>query len=58
MHMRLLSACQSTAACKFAIYNPPEELGDLINLLEAAITVYEREHPRAEQSAFFTDRQF
>jgi hypothetical protein len=56
MHAKLVNACQGHPACKFATYDPPNDVGDLINKLMSSISAYERE--QGPQQAFFTDRRF
>ena len=39
---KLVTSCQGIYVCQFAILDPPQELGPLINKLQSSITAYEK----------------
>jgi hypothetical protein len=42
MHTKLITAYQNILAYKFATYNPPVNIGELINKLISLIFIYEK----------------
>ena len=52
-----MTACQGSPACRYAVANPPGELGQLINKLQSSITTYEKEQQHGNET-FFTDRKY
>jgi hypothetical protein len=45
---------------KFATYDPPSDIGQLINKLTSSISTYEKEHPKLAEhtSTYLTDRRY
>jgi hypothetical protein len=59
LHNKLVTACQGSPACRYAVSDPPADLGNLINKLQSSITSYEKEQEQEQVSgAFFTDRRY
>ncbi|RKF60480.1 hypothetical protein OnM2_050041 [Erysiphe neolycopersici] len=56
LHDEMITACQGVPACKYAVADPPENLGALLNKLHSSIIAHEKEN--SEQTAFFTDRRY
>jgi hypothetical protein len=52
-----VTACQGSPACRFAVSDPPSDLGALINKLQSSITTYEKEQSLGAET-FFTDRRY
>jgi hypothetical protein len=57
LHNKLVTACQGIPACRYAVSDPPADLGLLINKLQSSITSYEKEQEHNTE-AFFTDRRY
>ncbi len=57
LHNKLITACQGSPACRYAVSDPPNDLGHLINKLQSSITSYEKEQEQNTES-FFTDRRY
>jgi hypothetical protein len=55
-HNKLILACQGVPACRYALADPPQDLGIFINKLQSSITTYEAENPPAE--TYYTDRRY
>lgn len=59
LHNKLITSCEGIPACRYAISDPPDSLGHLVNKLQSSITAYEKEQPSANTNgAYFTDRRF
>ena len=54
---KLVTSCQGIHACQFAVSDPPQELGPLINKLQSSITAYEKQNPE-QVRAYYTDRRY
>ena len=54
LHNKIVTSCQGIPACRYAVSDPPDNFGALINKLQSSITAYEKEHAEKTQ-AFFTD---
>ncbi|KAI6247043.1 hypothetical protein HI914_05110 [Erysiphe necator] len=52
----MITACQGVPACKYAVVDPPENLGALLNKLQSSVIAYDKEN--SEKIAFFTDRRY
>ncbi|RKF65883.1 hypothetical protein GcM3_115021, partial [Golovinomyces cichoracearum] len=52
--------CQGSPACKYAVSDPPADLGQLINKLKSSITNYEKEREKelTKTEAYFIDRRY
>jgi hypothetical protein len=48
LHNKLVTACQGSPACRYAVSDPPADLGSLINKLQSSITSYEKEQESTE----------
>ncbi|RKF77660.1 hypothetical protein GcM1_217026 [Golovinomyces cichoracearum] len=59
-HDKLIMACQSSPACKYAVSDPPADLGQVINKLKSSITKYEKEREKelTKTEAYFTDHRY
>ena len=56
---KIVTACQGTPACRYAVLDPPTDLGQLLNRLQSSITSYEKEqHQNNDSAAYFTDRRY
>ncbi|KAI1003494.1 hypothetical protein K3495_g4718 [Podosphaera aphanis] len=55
-HDKLITACQGVPACRYAVSDPPDTIGALINKLQSSINAYEKENEQAE--VLFTDRRY
>src|SRR5450432_1013966 len=53
---KLVMACQGIPACRSALTNPSEDLASLVNNLQSAIVVWEKENSVSQ--TFFTDRRY
>jgi len=40
---KLVGACQGILACRYALSDPPKDIGELVNKLQSAIIAYEKE---------------
>ncbi|RKF71763.1 hypothetical protein GcM1_250180 [Golovinomyces cichoracearum] len=60
LHNKLIMACQGSPACKYAVFDPPADQGQLINKLKSSITNYEKEREKElnKTEAYFTDRRY
>ena len=56
LHSKIVTACQGSPACRYAVSEPPDDLGQLINKLRSSIISYKKEQQGTE--AFFTDRRY
>ncbi|RFU25514.1 hypothetical protein B7463_g10820, partial [Scytalidium lignicola] len=56
LHDKIVTACQGLPACRYAVADPPSDLGQFINKLQSSITTYEKEQEQNE--TFFTDRRY
>jgi hypothetical protein len=57
LHNKIITACQGSPACRYAVSDPPADLGQLIHKLQSSITSYEKEQ-EASPDTFFTDRRY
>jgi hypothetical protein len=57
---KIVTACQGTPACRYAVSSSLTDLGQLLNNLQSSITAWEKEQepPQNDGTAFFTDRRF
>ena len=59
LHNKIVTACQGSPACRYAVSDPPTAIGALINKLQSSITTYEKEQAlTGNTAAFFTDRRY
>ena len=59
LYSKLVTACQGIPACRYAVSDPPDNLGLLVNKLQSSITAYEKEVEKQTQTqAYFTDRRY
>ena len=59
LHNKIVTACQGSPACRYAVSDPPSDLGGLINKLQSSITSYEKEKEQESISeSYYTDRRF
>jgi hypothetical protein len=61
LHNKIVTACQGSPACRYAVSDPPTDIGALINKLQSSITTYEKEQAltlTGNTAAFFTDRRY
>jgi hypothetical protein len=56
MHNKLVTACEGVSACRYAVADPPDGVGALINKLQTSILAYQKENET--QESFFTDRRY
>ena len=57
LHNKLVTACQGSPACRYAVADPPSDLGSLIHKLQSSITSYEKEQETPNET-FYTDRHY
>jgi hypothetical protein len=57
LHNKIITSCQGSRACRYAISDPPANLGQLINKLQSSITTYKSEQ-QANPETFFTNRRY
>jgi hypothetical protein len=57
LYNKLVTACQGSPACRYAVSDPPLDFGELINKLQSSITTYEKERD-TENNIYFTDRRY
>jgi hypothetical protein len=57
LYDKLVAACEGSLACKDAITDPPDSLGNLINKLQSSIHTYEKQQELSPE-VFFTDRRY
>jgi hypothetical protein len=57
LHNKIVTSCQGSPACRYAVSDPPADLGQLINKLQSSITTYEKEQ-QIDTETFFTDRRY
>ena len=57
LHNKLVTACQGSPACRYAVADPPSDLGSLIHKLQSSITSYEKEQ-ETQNETFYTDRRY
>ena len=57
LYDKLVAACEGSPACKDAITDPPDGLGNLINKLQSSIHMYEKQQELGPE-VFFTDRWY
>jgi hypothetical protein len=43
LHNKIITSCQGSPACRYAVSDPPDDLGQLVNKLQSSITTYEKE---------------
>jgi hypothetical protein len=43
LYNKIITSCQGSPACRYAVSDPPDDLGQLINKLQSSITTYEKE---------------
>jgi hypothetical protein len=59
LHQKLVMACQGVPACRYAVSEPPDKLGPLINKLQSSIAAYEKENEVTDATQiYFTDRRY
>jgi hypothetical protein len=56
LHNKIVTACQGSPACRYAVADPPADLGGLVHKLQSSITSYEKEQESTE--TFYTDRRY
>jgi hypothetical protein len=56
-HNKLVTACEGSLACRYAVSDPPADTGMLINKLQSSIMAYEKEQNTVHE-AFYTDRRY
>jgi hypothetical protein len=56
-HNKIVTTCQGSPACRYAVSDPPTDLIELINKLQSSITTYEKEQS-LDNNAYFTDRRY
>jgi hypothetical protein len=52
---KIVTACQGTPACRYAVLDPLTDLGQLLNRLQSSITAYEKEQHQGGGIAYFID---
>ena len=57
LYGKIVSNCQESPACRYAVLDPPKGLGELINKIYSLIIAYEKEQ-KYDSTSFFTDRRF
>jgi hypothetical protein len=57
LHNKLVTACQGSPACRYAVSDPPADLGEFINKLQSSIITYEKEQDTNPET-FYTDRRY
>ena len=55
---KIVTACQGSPACRYAVSDPPAHLGTLLHKLQSSITTYEKEQSLGATETFFTDRRY
>lgn len=58
MHNKLVLACRSIEACKYACYKPAHSTAGLINDLRSSIATQNDHATTTESGAYFTDRRY
>ena len=59
LHNKIVTACQGSPACRYAVSDPPSDLGGLINKLQSSITSYEKEKEQESISkSYYMDYRF
>jgi hypothetical protein len=56
LHNKIVTACQGSPACRYAVSDPPVELAALINKSQSLILTYKKEQTATK--TFFTDRRY
>jgi hypothetical protein len=57
LHNKIITTCQDSEACKYAVSDPPMALGELLHKLQSSITAFEKLNPN-NADTFFTDRRY
>ena len=57
LHDKLISSCQGVLACRYAVADPPAEVGALITKLQSSIMAVEKEDT-TNHGVYFTDRRY
>jgi hypothetical protein len=58
LHDKIVTSCQGSPACRYAVSDPPPGLAQLINKLQSSITSHEKELDATTHDIFFTDRRY
>jgi hypothetical protein len=55
LYNKIITTCQDSEACKYAVSDPLVTLGELLYKLQSSITAFEKLNPN-NADTFFTDR--
>jgi hypothetical protein len=57
LYNKIITSCQGSPVCRYAVSDPPDNLGQLVNKLQSSITTYEKEQQITTET-YFTDRRY